>query len=494
MRAYPLLLGETSTGKAVTLLRCFDSKVGGGSFYLRERAVFANAAIVGFHADSSDPLISRAFVAFRHVNAWFNQTGFEDDESISWPDVAVRYRRPASVQVHDADGVRVSITPHASPSKDRFAMQVQQKVYIKIEAVEPRPLSQFERMAHACQDFLSIACMSHCDVEEFSVLLAKDEKGLEETGSLHTVPIYKPSEDEKRRMPNDLLFTFATIRGRPQQTLGHWLALEESLRPVRALYLSGVYGQGYLEAKLLAMAQAVEAFHRRYYPGEYLSKSDYATRVAAPLKDAIPQGIDSSLRASLKNRLDFGNEHSFQRRLTTLFKKYNEALTSVCPSPQSFVSRIKDRRNELTHLPPEAESEEREDSSRPPYADDLLQCNFVLRVLLDLCFLEAIGFSVEEITGLAKNCEQYAKIRQTFFESGSDSAEDDAMSGLEWERVPTDPKHEGQPSVTERLKIPEGWLYRTSVVGPTQLLSVALCFVPADHSPPAEPRIGQFDR
>ena len=95
-----------------------------------------------------------------------------------------------------------------------------------------------------------------------------------------------------------MLFRFSDIEGRASEVLGAWLSQSEQLHDARALYFSGVYGRGFIEGKLLALTQAAEAFHRRFYPGLYMDEEAFETNVFQPLKKAMPSSIDEALRAA----------------------------------------------------------------------------------------------------------------------------------------------------------------------------------------------------
>ena len=112
-----------------------------------------------------------------------------------------------------------------------------------------------------------------------------------------------------------MLFRFSDIEGRASEVLGAWLSQSEQLHDARALYFSGVYGRGFIEGKLLALTQAAEAFHRRFYPGLYMDEEAFETNVFQPLKKAMPSSIDEALRAAIISRLSFANEYSQRRRM-----------------------------------------------------------------------------------------------------------------------------------------------------------------------------------
>jgi hypothetical protein len=67
-----------------------------------------------------------------------------------------------------------------------------------------------------------------------------------------------------------------------------------------------------------------------------------------------------------------------------------------------------DQRNLMTHLPPEA-VEAKVDNEK------WLQYNFLLRVVLDLCFLKVMGFEDQQIAELAEHCNEYQARAQHLF-------------------------------------------------------------------------------
>lgn len=161
--------------------------------------------------------------------------------------------------------------------------------------------------------------------------------------------------------------------------------------------------------KLLHLAQAVEAYHRRCYDGLYMDEQDFATRVADVLREAIPTGLDPSLRDSLRNRLKYGNEYSFVKRLTVLVTEHEAALAAVTPDPRKWVKKISDRRNSFTHHPVidgQFHSIDKEEISC---------CNYVLQALLEFCFLKSMGMTSAQITTLAARCAKYGSIKRRFF-------------------------------------------------------------------------------
>ena len=145
-----------------------------------------------------------------------------------------------------------------------------------------------------------------------------------------------------------------------------------------------------------------------------MDAATYEKNVYRPLKAAIPANLDASHRQSLKSRLKFGNEFSFRRRLTTLFEEHEASLATVVPDPCDWIGRIVEYRNNLTHHPVVED--------RPaPERTELVQINYVLRMLLELCFLSAMSFTSDDIRKRAAACGRYEQIKERFFPANRNS-------------------------------------------------------------------------
>jgi hypothetical protein len=408
LQEYPVIHGTATSGEPITLLRCFDQHVSGAWHGPHRREIFAHVVVVGFHSEV-DPMISVVSVAFRHLDVWWTQSAIRADLSVPMPDFAVRYTCPSAVTVRADENFDVKLVSGLSSSASRHKYILEEQIHVEIKAREnARPLSEFQTIVHACQDLLTVACQTFCHVDELRLLPPEVEGEPRRLATLHAVPIYKPA-DERAPSPSDLLFRFADISDRAQEIIGGWLARAENLKPFRSLYLSGVYGGGFLEVKLVALAQAAEAYHRRCYDGVYMKRDEFEERVLKPLTAAIPNSLDSSFQSALRKRLHHADEYSLRKRLTLLFSEHEEALATVVSDPKRYIEPIVRHRNEFAHQPVDA-SEPASD-----HGEELLRCIFVLRFLLDMCFLKTMGFTGEEMKQFAARADTYRRIKQTFF-------------------------------------------------------------------------------
>ncbi|HLG55676.1 MAG TPA: HEPN domain-containing protein [Vicinamibacterales bacterium] len=400
IREYDLLLGDSTSGEKVTLLKAFNRSTD---------TVFANAVIIGFHAVGADPLISTAAVVFRHLDEWWDRAAISPDVSLGWPNLTLQYREPDPIVVYEDSVLRISVRSGLTGSHKRMEHSLKEEIRIEMSAISPIPLSEFQWRVDACKDLLSVACHTVCEVEELRLIPPRiDGESRLEIGRFHAVPILSDRDQESRMSP-DPLFHCGDIRDHTQEIFTAWLQCARSLLVVRSLYLSAVYGKAFLEVKLLHLTQAAEAYHRRCYDGLYMDGLGYGTRVADVLTDAIPTGLDPSLRDSLKNRVKYGNEYSFVKRLTILVREHEDALMAVAPNPLKWVKTISDRRNSFTHHPVTDGQFHTIDRK------EIICCNYMLQTLLEFCLLKSMGMASAQITTLAAGCARYGRIKRRFF-------------------------------------------------------------------------------
>jgi len=412
LRSYDLIHGTASSGELFTLIDCFDRSARSSLFGIpRTVDIHANALIAGFHSDTADPLLTTVAVVFRHANVWWGRSGVETEHEVKPPDFAARYRSREPVHVYESETFRVRIRSSVTASIRNHEASMRESISFELTASTPRPLSEFERLRKACGDFLSIACLTYCDAQEFSLVPQVEGGGRKRLGRFHAVPFYKVREERSSPLGH-MLFRFPDIETRAAAVFGEWLGRLDQLEDARALYVSGVYGRGFIEHKLLALTQAAEAFHRRFFPDRYMDDEAFRTQVYEPVTATIPASATPSLRTAICARLKFANEYSLRRRLKTLFAAHGDVLRLLVDDPEEYISPIVDTRNEFTHFPVPA-SEVPGTTARPD-PERVLRYNFILRLLLESCFLKAMGFSTDEIGRFVSGSETYRQLSARF--------------------------------------------------------------------------------
>ena len=233
------------------------------------------------------------------------------------------YRSPEDICVVDSEALSVYIktglrSVRLEPAVDEITLR--EDVVFQIVPLSPRRLDLLLETIDALRDFLSVACLRLCVAESISVRGSfVEEIGGETrenpTATLHGVPVLQ-GKDRSSPHPTELLFRLADIEDDVPRFMGNWLDAAERLRPIRALYLSARYADmPFLDSKFLSLAQAVEAYHRRFRSGSYLDADIFREDVLAPLLQAIPGGVERPIRDVIRGRLQYLNEYSLRKRL-----------------------------------------------------------------------------------------------------------------------------------------------------------------------------------
>lgn len=411
MESYDVLHGVSTSGKRITLLNCFDQSTRGSFFgqVPRPIEVFVNEVVVGFHCSSTDPLLTTASASFRHLGHWWGRSGIEIDAPTSPRDISVRYKSAPPVVLLDDDLYMVSVTAGWTGHLSREEATVREGIHVEVRAKTPAPLSRLRCMLTACGDLLSVFCQRFCAIEELLLLPPAIDGQPKRMGRHYAVPVY--TDRDKSYTEVDTLVTVGDVAARVSDVFSRWLQQADRLKDVRALYLSGVYGGGFVENKLIALTQAAEAFHRRYYRGEYMPADAFAADVIPLLKAAIPQTLSSGHRASLLARLTYGHEYAQRKRLKELFEVHEGTLQVLATHPLAFVNPMIDHRNAFTHFP-ELDGGPDSDDRQP---EMVLRYNFLLKLLLDACFLQAAGLSTDEIVAFAQKSHRLKQLSARFF-------------------------------------------------------------------------------
>lgn len=231
LEAYERIFGLTASAVAVTLLNCFEQSSSGTLGPVPRRIeIFANSAIVGFHCDSGDPLLSAASVTFQHLTEWWGHSGIESDFSVKAPDLAVRYTSASPLVVHDDGAWRVSLRAGVTGSTGRHRIALREEMSVDLEASTPQPLSEFQQRIQAFGDFLPIACSSRCAVDELVLESPQAPGERRQRGTYHAVPIYERLDRRSSSVIVHALLRSHDIAPRARDVLSTWFTQAERLQ------------------------------------------------------------------------------------------------------------------------------------------------------------------------------------------------------------------------------------------------------------------------
>lgn len=198
-----------------------------------------------------------------------------------------------------------------------------------------------------------------------------------------------------------MLFTFKDIQENFELVLNNWFNKNELLKPVYDLYFSTIYNPfTYLNHKFLSLVQALEAYHRKMYGGNYLSDEQY-NRITSKIKSVIDEELTGEINNTFKQKLAYLNEYSLRKRLKNILEIHEETTNLFIGNKRDFVNDVVNTRNYLTHF----------DNKLTEHAKngrELYQLTLGLQQILNICLLYELGIPKEQIAEIVKRNHKFS--------------------------------------------------------------------------------------
>jgi hypothetical protein len=401
---HPLIHGRTDSGEELSLLNCFQVH----ARYLisddhAELELVVNAIVFGFQASESEILLSQATAHFDCAREWAAKSGLSiDTGQLTRGRYSVAFNPPSNIVLFD-DG-EMSVTLYwgldgAPLTADIGTIRLKEVVSISVSVRNPRPLRAVLEIVYAIQHLLSVACLRLCTLQRLVLFSPGSSADTRLRGTYHALPRYE-HQSTREREPDDPLFVLSDVED-PRRLFSLWFEKEKKLRSILGLYLSALYADRFIGAKVLSLAQACEVFHRRFRGGLYFDEAVYANDVLPALKAALPTALPPDTRNALTGKLTFMNELSLRTRVKRLAAENNAAWKVLNVKPAKLVALALTYRDQLVHY-----SADDADIVETRVLE-LVDCVSLLAAMVELSILREIGFSEDAITTLAQRSHTY---------------------------------------------------------------------------------------
>jgi hypothetical protein len=200
----------------------------------------------------------------------------------------------------------------------------------------------------------------------------------------------KPGNDQQ--CFGDVLYdlTAGDYANQLSSVVSAWLARRHVLRTATKLTVDSWKHGVSREARLGALAQALEAFHRASsHRQKFVDDEEYA-KIEAVLAQTIGNAVvDKELKAALRKRVEFGNQVSLRRRTKDLFREMPNSVRDAFGKWQTIVDWMTETRNQMIHRDPEA---------APMPFRDLVRVSALLSLTLHVSLLRMLGVPDEAIS------------------------------------------------------------------------------------------------
>lgn len=393
--------GKTIEGSLITLFNCQTTNV--TSHYLGGAVseISSFFGVVGGHVQSADELkFAKVSANLSHLHTWAARTGIKmlpRDSGKGWQ---VTQDMVPNVSLGNEGEFRLALEfrGHLSPAYADWRLF--ETCAFTVESERPVAYQRFEEIIHHFEHFVALG------ISRPVYALSINARGHEPLEVVHNEPKFQKfemirevslSEDiNKPLRPFQMQFSLEDLQPTPANFIQQFLAKTTLLEPVCDLYFSTLYNpKMYVEQRFLALAHAVEAYHRSFIGGKYQSDREYRNGLQNILWDVIPQNLDADFRASLKNKLKYLHEFSLRKRVQDICGRFAAVLKPFVGEISQFAGAIADLRNWLIH--PDSGADDR---SKKLDLTEIWLASEQLALVIEVCLLHEIGFSEQAVARL----------------------------------------------------------------------------------------------
>lgn len=260
---------------------------------------------------------------------------------------------------------------------------------IQIEYHSPQKFKNILDDIRLIEKFLSFAMYTPTNIKSIKCNISDDKKRPE------YVYIYSKSFNKKTdTMSNyDILINFYEIQDKTN-LFEKWFEACDNYKPLFDIYFTNFSTNYTLEYQFLSHTQALEAYMRKneIFKDYYMDSEEYET-IKSELNEYVKNSkMDEDHKQSWESRIKYGNEVSLRKRLKdliTFLKDYDIVKEIVGEKSNKFIDKIIDNRNHYTHYD--------ENSDFKENIFNLINLNFKLKLLIELCILNELDFDKEFI-------------------------------------------------------------------------------------------------
>ncbi len=405
-----IILGTSLEGQSVTIANCTQVQSTGSLIGISTSKFTGYFAYIGVHFSTESQIKFRELsISFYNLDEWFSKDGFTTNSPKRGSEI-VSYEQPNPVRTTVGEYHIDFVVFGPNQSMDPFTyVNISQEARINIWSDTEKSIDDFLTLIRHLQNFLTLGMSKPTFLKGVTGFTESAKE--KEPSFYYPVKMYYPADGLKPRTVDipyfQMMFTLPVIENQLQQILETWISKADLIKPVYDLYFSALYNPSvYLEFEFLSLAQAIETYHRQMYGGKYQSDDVYEDGLYKMLVAAIPDDLDKDFRSSLKQgRLKYANEYSLRKRLQLLGAHLAEGIFIAFLQGKEqrdyFANKVANTRNYLTHYPPELKDEAAKSGHE---LHDLTQ---KLRLVLQVCLLEELGFTWEKIAETIKRNREY---------------------------------------------------------------------------------------
>ncbi|MEE3935088.1 HEPN domain-containing protein [Pseudomonas viridiflava] len=383
------ILGLVDGNEKVTILQCFYTVKVPFEYGLNKSSLVANQLFLGHCFENQVAGFNYYSFGLDNLDEWAGYDGVDVKRFKStWQRIEFKLPKTKSFMLNN--NMKLSIVFGYKLKGGLGSATIEQSTRFQLYSKQQRPLADFQECAFYIENFISLAindmaCSRRREVKSTSVYIPPQDRGKRRMLPVRYIfpsSNYRPTPVKVHWQR--MLFTLASI-GDLSKALNAWFDIYRNVEPALDLYFSVAHERkAFSHSKFLALAQALETFHRRTNSDTLRSASEFEE-----FSCKILDSSSESTREWLESKLKHGNELPFRQRLKSLVAPIKKHIGSA-GDVKSLVNKILDSRNYYTHYDSELEG-------RAAKGMELYQLSVRMEALLKVLFLQKLGFEGERL-------------------------------------------------------------------------------------------------
>ncbi|MFH2035524.1 MAG: HEPN domain-containing protein [Candidatus Zixiibacteriota bacterium] len=404
------IIGHVEKDGDITLDNCFYREKNISPGGISKSLICANKLFSGVaFKQGQDVLINSMRFSIEGIDDWIGISGINVENDFEKRTSIITYNPPKEIIIELRDNIQLIITysynlPGLPSNKEA---KISQKLFFKLVSKEERKLKEFMSIAYKITTFLCFAIGEMVCIESMRVTndnLCRTESD----GNKYEIPynVYFASTHYSTTAPkidiHRLLFKYSQIKDSFERVINNWINAYDKFEQSFYLYFSTKMGDHkYVEGKFLALAQGLEAYHRRISTEKLMDEEQYSILVSS-----IIDNCPDKHKEWITGRLMHGNEISFRNRIKRIIEPFKD-LIGTAKERNKLISLIVDTRNYFTHL-------DKALASRAASGEKLWILYNKIELIFQLQFMNILGFNTESINQLVKsNYQMTQKLKES---------------------------------------------------------------------------------
>ena len=403
------IIGHVEKLGLITLENCFYKNKNFSFGGISKSKIHVNHVLAGIEYELNEQTTFNSIsFSIDSLEEWVAVSGVDIQYSNDFSGAKITFERlePISYFLKDDLELKICFGHSMTGQPKPINLNITQNTYFKLTSTNPLLLNDFIFIAHKIVTLMNFAMDATVSIKNMYCFSNEITREVNGNNRPEPIQLFYSSEPFEEKVPkiewHTMLFRFIDIKDRFNEIIDKWLGAYESISPSLNLYFSTKTGaQKYVEGQFLALAQALETYHRRASDETYVTKEEFKA-----LLNEIKSKCPEKHKDWLAGRLDNGNEISLRNRLNRIVESF-KSIIGTDDEVELIIKLIVDTRNYLTHYNPKLEK-------KAASGQNLWNLCQKMEAILQLHLLKELGFNDVEISSVLNNSYKFKnKLQQT---------------------------------------------------------------------------------